>query len=57
MIKTLTADGSNIADWAKYTTRSFQSPSGPFQVHFYRNSVTGAVEYTYDYKSVFVGPR
>ncbi len=57
VVKALTADGSNIADWAKYTTQSFQSPSGPFQVHFYRNSVTGAVNYGYDYKVVFKGRR
>ena len=57
VVKSLTADGSNIADWAKYTTQSFQSPSGPFQVHFYRNSVTGAVNYANDYKVVFNGPR
>lgn len=57
MVKGLTADGSNIADWAKYTTQSFRSPSGPFQVHYYRNLVTGAVNYTYDYKVVFNGSR
>lgn len=57
VVKGLTADGSNIADWAKYTTQSFRSPSGPFQVHYYRNLVTGAVNYTYDYKVVFNGSR
>jgi hypothetical protein len=57
VVKALTADGSNIADWAKYTTQTFQSPSGPFQVHFYRNSATGAVNYAYDYKVIFNGPR
>lgn len=36
---------------------TFQSPSGPFQVHFYRNSASGAVSYTHDYKVVFNGPR
>ena len=53
VIKSLTSNGSNIADWGKYTTPSFESPSGPFQVHFYYNSVTGAVHYGIDYKAVF----
>ena len=57
VVKTLTADGSKIADWAKFTTQSFQSPSGPFQVHFYRNTVTGATNYALDYKVMFGGPR
>jgi hypothetical protein len=29
MITELTANGSNIADWGKYSTPTFQSPSGP----------------------------
>ena len=53
VIRALTADGSNIADWAKYTTQTFKSPSGSFQVHFYVNSKTGALNYTIDYKAVF----
>lgn len=53
VIQTLTADGSNIADWAKYSTSTVPSPSGPFQVHYYRNQLTGAVNYTIDYKVVF----
>jgi len=57
LVKTLTADGSNLADWAKYTTPAFNSPSGPFQVHFYMNSSTGAVHYLDDFKVVFNGPR
>jgi hypothetical protein len=40
----------------KYSTQTFQSPAGPFQVHFYRNAVTGAVNYEYDYKVVFNRP-
>src|SRR2546421_8558331 len=40
-----TSDGSDIADWGKYTSRTFQSPSGPAQVHFHYNPVTGAVNY------------
>jgi RHS repeat-associated protein len=54
VIKALTADGSSIVQWAKYRTPTFQSPSGPFQVHFYYNEVTGAMNYAWDYKSVFV---
>jgi hypothetical protein len=53
VIKTLTADGSNMADWGKYATQTFQSPSGPFQAHFYRNGVTGAANYSIDYKVLF----
>jgi uncharacterized protein RhaS with RHS repeats len=36
-----------------FTTRSFQSPSGPFQVHFYQNPTTGEIFYGLDYKAVF----
>ena len=53
LVSQLTGDGSNIADWGKYTTRTFPSPYGPFQVHFYYNSVTGEVFYGMDYKVVF----
>ena len=53
VIRELTADGSRIADWAKFSTETLQSPSGPFQVHFYRNVRTGTVNYTIDYKAVF----
>jgi len=52
LVKHLTSDGSNIADWGKYTTPTFQSPMGDFQVHFYMNSLTGEVDYGYDYKFV-----
>ncbi|WP_243715819.1 hypothetical protein, partial [Micromonospora sp. KC207] len=48
----LTRDGSDIADWGKYTTRTHQSPYGDFQVHYYYNSRTGNVAYDYDYKVV-----
>jgi RHS repeat-associated protein len=53
VIAELTRDGSNIADWGKYTTNSFSSPAGKFQVHFYRNRVTGQVNYNIDYKVKF----
>jgi hypothetical protein len=48
----LTSDGSDIADWGKYTTRTHQSPYGNFQVNHYYNSATGNVAYDYDYKVV-----
>jgi RHS repeat-associated protein len=57
LIDALTSDGSNIADWGKYRTPNFQSPYGDFQVHFYMNRVTGTVDYGYDYKVIFNGPR
>jgi hypothetical protein len=55
LVKALTADGSNIADWGKYATQPFRSPSGPFQMHFYHNSSNGRVFYELDYKAVFTG--
>ena len=39
--------------YGKYTTSSFQSPSGDFQVHFYMNPTTGDVFYGLDYKAVY----
>ncbi|WP_444663127.1 RHS repeat-associated core domain-containing protein [Cellulomonas sp. CW35] len=55
VIRHLTSDGSDIADWGKYTTPFYRSPSGDFQVHFYMNRVTGAIDYEYDYKVKFRG--
>jgi hypothetical protein len=55
LVSELTSNGSDLADWGKYTTQTFRSPSGPFQVHFYYNSVTGEPFYGLDYKAVFVG--
>jgi hypothetical protein len=52
VVKALTADGSNIADWGKYSTPTFESPSGPFQVHFYYNETENTVDYSMDYKAV-----
>ena len=51
IVKELTKDGSNIKDWAKYTTGSITMPNGQrLQIHFYKN-VTGKVDYTtQDYK-------
>ena len=54
LVKSLTSDGSNIANWGKYATQTFESPSGPFQVHFYYNSITSQVFYDMDYKAIFV---
>ena len=51
----LTADGSNMADWGKYTTQTVRGPDGifgSFQVHFYYNPVTSQAGYGIDYKSV-----
>ena len=53
LIQKLTSYGGNIADWAKMTTKTFNSPSGPFQVHFYQNLKTGLVYYGDDFKVVF----
>jgi hypothetical protein len=53
LIQELTRDGSNIADWGKFSTDTFRSPSGPFQVHFYYNPTTGAVNYNFDFKAIF----
>jgi YD repeat-containing protein len=39
--------------FGKYTTQTFQSPSGDFQAHFYKNPSTGEVFYGLDYKAVF----
>jgi RHS repeat-associated protein len=53
VIRELTSDGSNIVDWAKYTSRTVRSPSGDFQIHFYKNRITGEVNYNIDYKIKF----
>lgn len=55
LIAYLTSDGSSMWDWGKYSTPTFQSPAGNFQVHFYWNSVTDEVDYSYDYKAKFSG--
>ncbi len=55
LIQEMTAGGDRLSDWGKYTTQTFKSPSGRFQVHFYYNSRTGQVLYDQDYKIKFVG--
>jgi len=42
--------------FSKFTTDTFASPAGNFQVHFYGNSATGEIFYGLDYKLIFVGP-
>jgi hypothetical protein len=37
----------------KYTTQSYQSPAGPFQVHLYMDPATGEVFYGLDFKAIF----
>lgn len=39
----------------KYSTPTFQSPTGDFQTHFYMNPKTGDVRYDLDYKIKFNG--
>jgi hypothetical protein len=50
----LTQGIGNISDWGKYSMQSILSPlTGKFKVHFYRNSLTNDIHYTWDYKFVF----
>ena len=47
----LTKDGSKISDWGKYTTKAVTTSNGQkLQVHYYRNDVTGAINYNIDFK-------
>ncbi|KKB60838.1 hypothetical protein WM40_26870, partial [Robbsia andropogonis] len=39
--------------FGKYTTSTYQSPAGNFQVHYYMNPTTGQVYYGLDYKAIF----
>ena len=53
VVAELTKDGSKIADWAKFSTKSVTDPNGvKAQIHFYMNRVTRAVNYMKDYKMV-----
>ena len=38
----------------KYTTPTYQTPSGPAQTHFYMNPNTSEVYYGLDYKSILL---
>ena len=47
-------NNSSIPDgFSKYSTETFQSPSGNFQAHFYKNNKTGETYYGNDYKTIF----
>ena len=52
IIRVLTKDGSRIEDWEKMTTESIKLPNGQSnQIHFYKNSKTGKIDYeTKDFK-------
>ncbi|MFN7710603.1 MAG: hypothetical protein ACK5O7_06570 [Holosporales bacterium] len=52
VVKTLTQDGSKIEHWAKFKTPSVEVGTGQrMQVHYYKNTKTGKVDYvTQDYK-------
>ncbi len=52
VISQLTKDGSSIADWGKFKTQSVRAPNGQsLQIHYYRNTVTGTIDYvTPDFK-------
>jgi hypothetical protein len=39
--------------FGKYTTDTFRSPAGDFQMHFYKNPTTNEVFYGLDYKVIF----
>ena len=39
--------------YGKYETKTFQSPSGNFKVHYYKHDITGKPYYGHDYKVVF----
>ncbi|MCK7626853.1 hypothetical protein MUU72_27770 [Streptomyces sp. RS10V-4] len=47
-------NGGNVADWGKYASERYASPQEPFEVHFYRNKVTGEI-LLFDYKIKFGG--
>ncbi len=52
VVQELTKDGSSIKDWSKFSTNSVHMSTGKsIQVHFYRNVLTGEVNYTHkDFK-------
>ena len=53
LVKELLKKGGDLSDWGKYRTPLIDSPSGRFEMHFYKNSVTGEAYYGRDYKAVF----
>lgn len=51
VVKELTANGSKIEDWGKFTTQSITLPSGQrSQVHYYMNKITGELNLNIDFK-------
>ncbi len=52
VVQELTKDGSQMANWAKYTTKEAVALSNgqKVQVHFYQNKITGEVNKNIDYK-------
>lgn len=51
VIKELTANGSKIEEWGKFTTPSITLPSGQkSQIHYYMNKVTGELNLDIDFK-------
>ena len=52
LIRELTNNGSRIEDWRKFKTPTVQLSSGQrVQIHFYRNIISGEINYTHkDYK-------
>ena len=52
VVNALTSDGSKITDWMKMKTPSIKLPNGQkVQIHYYKNQVTGKVNYTHaDFK-------
>jgi RHS repeat-associated protein len=51
----LTSDGSDLADWGKFSTRGYDADNKFFDVHFYMNQKTGKVNYKFDYKTKLQG--
>jgi hypothetical protein len=51
VVSELTKDGSNLSEWGKFRTKTIRLPNGrKVQIHFYKNKVTGAVNYNVDFK-------
>jgi len=48
-----TSNPSMPYGFCKYSTQSFQSPSGSFKINFNKNPMTGEVAWGLDYKGVF----
>jgi hypothetical protein len=53
VIDILTSDGSNINEWAKFTTKTINSGGIEGEFHFYKNKVTGKINKDIDYKFKF----